>query len=42
VALILPQASAMVSNTFSWRKAGFTYGFLVPTVLEAPVFETLP
>lgn len=23
----LPQASAMVSNTFSKRKAGFTYGF---------------
>jgi hypothetical protein len=28
VALILPQASAIVSNTRSWRKAGFTYGRL--------------
>jgi len=27
VALILPQESAEVSNTFSKRKAGFLYGF---------------
>lgn len=28
-----PQDSAVVTNTFSWRKAGFSYGFLVTGVL---------
>jgi hypothetical protein len=37
--LTLPQASAIVSNTRSWRNAGFRYGFL--ELLGAPEMVVL-